>query len=86
MYSTHKLTPDVDGKHLRTPLKANYVGISEIFITNDWYNLTTTGKIQSRAIGTDQPVATTPINPGLYTLDSLSKRFGIQGAMMELYG
>ena len=39
MYSTYKLTPDgsiLDGEHLQTPLnKAHYVGISEIFITND---------------------------------------------------
>ena len=51
MYSTHKLTPDgniLGETHLLTPLKANNVGISEVFFTNNWYNLTSSARIQSR--------------------------------------
>ena len=75
MYSTHKLTPD--GKHLQTPLKANYVGISEIFITNDWYNLKYGAKIQTRIAGLKTPVISTPLSPGLYTFNALAKRAGL---------
>ena len=76
MYSTHKLIPNgniMDGTHLLSPLKANNVGISEVFFTNNWYNLTSSGKIQSRPHGRKTPVDTTAIDPGLYTFNNLKK-------------
>ena len=76
MYSTHKLIPNgniMDGTHLLSPLKANNVGISEVFFTNNWYNLTSSGKIQSRPHGRKTPVDTTAIDPGMYTFNNLKK-------------
>ena len=70
-------------KHLSIPIKANTIGISEIFINNDWYNLKYSGKIQSRAVGTKQHIAVTLITAGLYTLDSLEERIGLSGVIIR---